>query len=125
MPRGPAELAVGGGAQPDVTLQPDDVGDRLVLGTAQLGVVDLPGGVAGAGLEQRRGTQQAADVVGAERRAGGIGHAREPRADRLRTRVGGGPPERAAADVRGCGSAQATAVIRSSAGAGTGELAPR
>jgi hypothetical protein len=70
VPRGAAELAVGGGLQPDVLLHPDDVADRVVLGRAQLRVVDAPIGVVGAGAQQPLWAEQAPDVVGAERRLG-------------------------------------------------------
>ena len=59
--------------QADVLLQLHDVADRLVLDGAQLGVVELAGRVVGARLEQPRRAQQAADVVGPERR--GVTHA--------------------------------------------------
>src|SRR3712207_5915408 len=74
VPRGAAELAVGGGAQADVPLEPDDVGDRLVLDAAQLGRVDLPRRGPGPGVEQALRAQEAADVVGAERRSGRVSH---------------------------------------------------
>ena len=67
VPRRAAELPVGRRAQADVLLHLDDVRDRLVLYPAELGVVDLAGGVPGAGVEQVLRAEQTADVVGAER----------------------------------------------------------
>jgi hypothetical protein len=69
VPRRAAELAVGRRPQADVALHADDVGDGLVLYPPELRVLDLPGGVPGAGVEEVLRAEEAADVVGAERRA--------------------------------------------------------
>src|SRR5262245_9357922 len=53
------------------------LGDRSVLDSAQLGGGDLVGGTARSRLVHGRGPQQAADMVGAERRIDG-GHDRAP-----------------------------------------------
>ena len=74
MPGGPAELSVGGRLQADLLLHPHRAGDLLVLDRAQAGRLDPSGGKVLAGLMQPRGAQQAADVVGPERRAGSGGH---------------------------------------------------
>ena len=56
--------------QPDVLLHAHHVADRLVLDRAQLARVDRPRGVVVArAASSRSRSQQAADVVGAERRA--------------------------------------------------------
>jgi hypothetical protein len=70
-----AELPVGGVLQADVVLQLDRAADRVVLGRAERVGVDRPGLEVGAGLGQRGRAQEAADVVGAERRQGVLGHA--------------------------------------------------
>src|SRR5581483_7256117 len=80
---GTAELAVGGGLQAGLALHGDRPGDRLVLGGPQLGRVDAAGREVIPGGEQLRRAEQAADVVGAERRcAAHTGHrgAARPRA---------------------------------------------
>ena len=56
--------------EPDLLLHADDLVDRVVLGGLEALVVELAGGVRLARLEQLGRAQQAADVVGAERRAG-------------------------------------------------------
>ena len=66
MPRGAAELAVGGVLEAGVALLRDDLADRVVLDGAQLGVVDRAGLVVGARLAEALGAQEAADVVAAE-----------------------------------------------------------
>ena len=63
-----AELAVGCRAQTDLLLHAHDLADRLVLDCAQPRGVDAAGGVILARLQERRRAEQAADVVGAERR---------------------------------------------------------
>ena len=68
VPGGAAQLPVGDRAQADLLLHRDRVANRLVLGGAQLLCGEAALVVRGAGLEQRRRTQQAADVVGAEGR---------------------------------------------------------
>ena len=76
VPRGAAELAVGGRLQPDLLLLAHDVADRLVLDPLQLLGVDAPRLEVLARLQQRGRSQQAADVVGAEGWRGSRGHAR-------------------------------------------------
>ena len=49
-------------------LHRDDVTDALVLQRAEFGVAHFPGGMPAEGLSQRCRAQQAADVVGTERR---------------------------------------------------------
>ena len=55
-------------------LQAHRLADRLILDRAQLVGVDGARRVVGPGLQQRRRAQQAADVIGAERRLGTPGH---------------------------------------------------
>ena len=73
-----AEFAVGHDLEADLLLHGEDVADALILQFAELGVADLLGGMPAEGLPQRRRAQQAADVIGAERRSalGGGTHAR-------------------------------------------------
>ena len=77
VPRGPAELAVGGRLQSHLFLQLHHLADRLVLDAAQLRVVDLSRGVALARLQQLARAQQAADVIRAKRGCGAGGHGAE------------------------------------------------
>ena len=78
-PAAPPELAVGDGAEADAFLHGDDVADAAILDRAQLGVVMgsemLVGCLGAEELLARRledlGPEQAADLVGAERRARG------------------------------------------------------
>ena len=56
------------GAQPDLLLHAHDLADRVVLDGAQLLVVEPAVRVRGPRVEQPLRAQQAADVVGAERR---------------------------------------------------------
>jgi hypothetical protein len=80
VPHGAAVFAVGHGFEPDLLLPPDSFDDRLVLDLAQRRRVDLAAGAALARLLQLRRTQQAADMVGAERRRGPLhGSLRLPR----------------------------------------------
>ncbi len=64
----PAELAVGHGPHADRFELGDRVGDRDILGLTEFGGRDRAVGALLAGGEQRRRTQQAPDVVGAEGR---------------------------------------------------------
>ena len=66
MPPGAAEFAVGRELEADLLLLPDDLLDLAIFDGLEVGVLDLALGVLGARLFQRRGAQQAADVVGAE-----------------------------------------------------------
>src|SRR5262249_4217635 len=63
---GAAELAVGDRLQPDILLEPDDLGDRLVLDLAQLGRREVALRLFLARLEEVFRPEEAADVVGAE-----------------------------------------------------------
>jgi hypothetical protein len=79
VPEGAAELAVGDRLEPKLLLQLDRVADRLVLDPAQLLGGDGPGFPLVARVEQFLGAQQAADMVGAERRRGAGRHGGSPR----------------------------------------------
>ena len=70
IPEGAAEFAIGDGLQPDVFLPLDD--GAISRSSTALSCVggDLALLPFGAGLFQRRGAQQAADMIGAERRIG-------------------------------------------------------
>ncbi len=70
VPRLAAELAVGRGPQADALLHADDIRDGGVLDRAELGRRDQPGGVLLSRPVHLGGSQQAADVVGPERRRG-------------------------------------------------------
>jgi len=70
-----AQLAVGGGLEPDLALHPDDLRDGGVLDLRELLGRDQALRELLAGLEHRLGTQQAADVVGAEGRTDVLCHA--------------------------------------------------
>ena len=72
MPPGAAELAVGDRLQADLLLLLDDALDLAVLDRLERGGVDLALGALRARLLQRGRTQQAADMVGAERRLGAL-----------------------------------------------------
>ena len=67
----PAELAVGHRAHADRLELGDRVGDRDILGLAELGGRDRAVGTLLAGSQQGRWTQQAPDVVGAKWRVDG------------------------------------------------------
>ena len=67
VPRGAAELAIGGGLKPYVALHLDHVADRVVLDGAQLLGVDLPLIKLLSSSQQLGRSEQAAYVVGAER----------------------------------------------------------
>jgi hypothetical protein len=77
----PPELAVGDALKPDVFLQPDDVGDRRVFDGAQRRLADLTLLATLACGQQLRRTQEAADVIGAERRLGALAHGKVTRPD--------------------------------------------
>ena len=67
-------FAVGNSGKTCVFLEANDVADGGILDVAQLGATDFVLADAFARLEQRRGAQEAADVVGAKRRFGAYGH---------------------------------------------------
>ena len=69
----------------DVLLHLHDLGDRAILDRAQLGRGDLAARLAFARVEQVFRTQEAADVVGAERRCSACG-SRDPPLERARRR---------------------------------------
>jgi hypothetical protein len=62
------ELAVVHDLQADLFLQLHGIANRLVLDAVERCVIDAPRAVITKGLLQRRRAQQAADVIGAERR---------------------------------------------------------
>ena len=66
IPEGAAEFAVGDGFEPDVFLAFDDRRDLAVFDRFELLGGDLAALALRARLFQRRGAQQAADVIGAE-----------------------------------------------------------
>ena len=70
MPPRAAEFAVGRALQPDLFLLLDDLLDLAVLDLLELRRVDLALLALGARFLERRGAQEAADDVGAERRLG-------------------------------------------------------
>ncbi len=75
---GPAEFAVSDALQAHVLLELHDLGDGLVFHLAQLLGGDLALGLLLAGFQQVLGAQEAADVVGTERRGGADGHGCTP-----------------------------------------------
>ena len=77
----PPELAVGDALEPDVFLQADDIGDRRVFDGAQRCLADLSSPAALARFEELRRPQEAADVVGAERRLRSLAHGSVTRPD--------------------------------------------
>ena len=66
MPPRAAELAVGSKLEANLLLLGDDLDDLGILDLLQLGIADLAFLVLGARLLDRRGAQEAADMVGAE-----------------------------------------------------------
>src|SRR5262245_39675479 len=72
VPPGAAELAVGDGLEPHLLLLLDDALDLAVLDRLERGRADLALGVLLPRLLERSRTQQAADMVGAERRLGSL-----------------------------------------------------
>jgi hypothetical protein len=68
-----AELAVGDRLEPCVLLEPHDVANRVVLCLPELVVADLTRLMRAKGVLEGAGPQQAADVIGSERRT----HARQ------------------------------------------------
>jgi hypothetical protein len=74
-----AKFAVAHHLEPDLLLHCEDVADALVLQLAEFGVADLSGGMPAESLPQRSGAQQAADVIGAERRSAFGTHAGVPK----------------------------------------------
>src|SRR6476469_97085 len=69
-----AEFAVGDGFQADLFLLLDDLDDLAVLDLLELRGRDLVLLAPGARVLHGRGTQDGADVVGAERRSCSLGH---------------------------------------------------
>ena len=72
VPPGATELAVGDRLKPDLLLLLDNAFDLAVLDGLERGGVDLALGVLLARLLHGGRTQQAADVIGAERRLGSL-----------------------------------------------------
>src|SRR4051812_7850956 len=70
VPGAAAELAVRRGAQAHLLLHPHDLADRLVLDLAEPLARQAPARERGPGFEELLRTEQAADVVGPERRCG-------------------------------------------------------
>ena len=70
MPPGAAIFAVGDRLEPDLLLLPDDLQDFRVLDDFELRGRDFPFLALRARFLERRGAQQAADMVGAEWRCG-------------------------------------------------------
>src|SRR5262249_16944021 len=68
VPPGATKLAVGDGLEPDLLLLLDDALDLAIRARLERGRIDLALGMLLARLLQRCRTQQAADMVGAERR---------------------------------------------------------
>ena len=91
---------------PASLLQPDDVGDRGVLGRAELLVGDAALGVTLPGVEEHPWSQEAADVVAAERGCG----------SQLEVPPGSGAPRRARRSW--CTERPNTLVSTASTGAG-------
>jgi len=69
VPRRAPELAVGRGSKPDVLLHPHDAADGVILGGPQLVGVDPARRASLPRAKELRWTEQAADVVGPERRS--------------------------------------------------------
>ncbi len=67
----PTKLTVGDALQSQPLLEGDDIADRRVLDSTQLRRIDGPRLKTRSGIDKRRGAQEAANVVGAER---GLGH---------------------------------------------------
>ena len=78
--------------RPDVLLQPHGLADRVVLDGAQLLVVELAVRVGRTRVEQPLRAQQAADVVGAERRCVPLAHHPRPYPGAREPSPGGGQP---------------------------------
>ena len=72
VPKAAPELAVGNALKPDFLLQTHDVAHGRVLYAAEFGVVDFAFPMRLPRLQQVLRTQQASDVVGAERGDGGF-----------------------------------------------------
>ncbi len=74
MPPGAAEFAVGDRLQADVLLLFDDAFDLAILDRFQRIGIDFAFGAPLARFFQRGRSQQAADMIGAERRLGALRH---------------------------------------------------
>jgi GNAT superfamily N-acetyltransferase len=74
MPPRAAEFAIGNRLQTDLFLLAYDAFDLAVLDRFQRRGIDRALGELGARVPQRRRAQQAADMIGAERRRGALGH---------------------------------------------------
>src|SRR5215470_1992647 len=74
LPPSAAELAIGRKLEPDLLLLLDDLLDLAILDRLELGGGDLTLLALPSRLLERRGAQEAADVIGAERRFGSRRH---------------------------------------------------
>src|SRR6185369_4361818 len=74
MPPGAAELAIGRELQSDFFLLPDDLFDLAVFDSVERSGIDFVPRTLGAGFLERCGSQQAADMVGAEWRSFSLCH---------------------------------------------------
>src|SRR5690348_16294046 len=74
MPPRAAKFAIGGELQSDIFLLLDDFFDLAVFHRFERRDVDLAFGALGPCLLQRRGTQEASNMVGAKGRRGALGH---------------------------------------------------
>ncbi len=63
MPRSASELPVGGGPEPDILLQGNDLADRGVFNLSQAVSVEAAFGVGRAGPDELGRAKEAADVV--------------------------------------------------------------
>jgi hypothetical protein len=90
------KLAVGDSLQTKVFLKSNDIADRRIFDGTQLGTVDGTAPVTLAGIEERNGAQETADVIGAKRGRAANSHrdSSEANADALRRRCARFPPKR-------------------------------
>jgi hypothetical protein len=83
------KLTVGDSFQTKIFLKSNDVPDRRIFDGTQLGTVDGTAPVTLAGIEERSGAQEAADVIGAKRGCAANSHRdySQANADALQRRV--------------------------------------
>jgi hypothetical protein len=83
------KLTVGDSFQTKIFLKSNDIPDRRIFDGTQLGTVDGATPVTLAGIDERSGAQEAADVVGAKRGRAANSHrdSSEANADALQRRV--------------------------------------
>jgi hypothetical protein len=77
----PPEFAIGDALETDVFLQTDDIGDRRVFDGAERRFADLSLLATLARGQELRRPQEAADVIGAERRLRALAHGKVTRPD--------------------------------------------